>query len=95
MELFNILQRPVMTEKSTISQEMQNKYTLQVSSKATKRQIKRAVELAFKVKVVKVNTLNTKSKQKRLGRFVGKSTPWKKAIVTLAEGNNIEFIANY
>ena len=53
MELFNILQRPVMTEKSTISQEMQNKYTLQVSSKATKRQIKKAVELAFKVKVVR------------------------------------------
>ncbi len=75
MELFNILQRPVMTEKSTISQEMQNKYTLQVSSKATKRQIKKAVELAFKVKVVRVNTLNTKSKQKRMGRFVGKSTP--------------------
>ena len=95
MELFNILQRPVMTEKSTISQEMQNKYTLQVSSKATKRQIKKAVELAFKVKVIRVNTLNTKSKQKRMGRFVGKRTPWKKAIVTLAEGNNIEFIANY
>lgn len=95
MEIYNLLERPVLTEKSNITQELHNKYTLRVSSKATKRQIKRAVEQAFNVKVVKINTLNTKPKQKRMGRFVGKSTPWKKAIVTLAEGESIEFIANY
>ena len=95
MEIYNLLERPVLTEKSNITQELHNKYTLRVSPKATKRQIKRAVEQAFNVKVVKINTLNTKPKQKRMGRFVGKSTPWKKAIVTLAEGESIEFIANY
>ena len=90
MELFNILQRPVMTEKSTTSQEMQNKYTLQVSSKATKRQIKKAVEQMFDVNVLRVNTMYRKGKKKRFGYVFGQQSTRKIAIVTLSEGETIE-----
>ncbi len=85
----DIIIAPVITEKSAIQAE-NNVYTFKVNANANKTQIKKAVEEAFGVKVVKVNTLNTKAKDKRVGRYTGKTKTFKKAFVTLAEGDKIE-----
>ena len=77
-----IIVRPVITEKS--NDEMQSgKYTFEVNKKATKVEIAKAVEKLFEVKVLKVNTINMSGKTKRVGRSVGKTSDWKKAIVTI------------
>lgn len=80
-----IILEPVITEKATKSKE-QNKYLFKVRKNANKVQIKRAVEEIFKVKVESVNTQLVKGKTKRLGRFEGKRSDWKKAVVRLKEG---------
>jgi len=85
----DIILAPVITEKS-MAERQNNVYTFKVSKTATKDEIKFAVEEAFKVTVKKVNTLNTKSKRRRVGRYVGKTKTYKKAIVTLAEGSSID-----
>ena len=85
----NIIVAPVITEKSAIQRE-NNVYTFKVAKDANKIQIKKAIEEAFGVKVVKVNTLNTKSKSKRVGRYTGKTKAYKKAFVTLKDGDSIE-----
>ena len=85
----DIIIAPVITEKSQIAIG-NNVYTFKVSKDANKTQIKQAIEEAFGVKVKEVRTLNTKSKAKRVGRYTGKTQTYKKAIVTLAEGNAIE-----
>ncbi len=78
----DIIIAPVVTEKSNdILQE--GKYTFKVNKKATKVDIARAVEKLFEVKVLKVNTINVNGKEKRVGRNVGKTSDWKKAIVTI------------
>ncbi len=87
----DIIIAPVITEKSAIQMEA-NVYTFKVSASANKIEIKKAIEEAFGVKVKKVNTLNTKSKAKRVGRYTGKTKTYKKAIVTLADGDKIELI---
>ena len=77
-----IIVRPVITEKS--NDEMQaGKYTFEVNKKATKVEIAKAVEKLFEVKVLKVNTISVKGKQKRVGAHVGMTSDWKKAIVTI------------
>ncbi len=77
-----IIIRPIVTEKS--NNELQNgKYTFEVANKATKIQIADAVEALFSVKVLKVNTISVKGKEKRVGVHVGKTSDWKKAIVTI------------
>ena len=77
-----VIIKPIVTEKS--NDEVQNgKYTFKVNKKATKIDIKRACEKLFNVKVVNVNTINVKGKEKRVGRNVGKTSDWKKAIVTI------------
>lgn len=84
----DLLLKPVITEKS--SQMMQdNKYTFKVPLTANKVEIRQAVEAVFKVKVEKVNTVRVLGKTKRVGRFVGKRSDYKKAIVKLAEGEKI------
>ncbi len=88
MHTLQILRRPVITEKSTDLQE-QGRYAFEVAPSATKHDIKRAVELAFQVKVVKVNTMNVHGKRKRLGPRTTKPRGWKKALVTLAAGETI------
>ncbi len=88
MHTLQILRRPVITEKSTDLQE-QGRYAFEVAPSANKHDIKRAVELAFEVKVVKVNTMNVHGKRKRLGPRVTKPHGWKKALVTLAAGETI------
>ena len=78
----DIIIAPVVTEKSS-SEIEQGKYTFRVNKKATKIDIKRAVEKLFEVKVLNVNTMIVKGKEKRVGRNVGKTSDWKKAIVTI------------
>ena len=77
-----IILAPVVTEKS--NDELQaGKYTFKVNKQATKIEIKNAVEKLFEVKVLKVNTMTVKGKEKRVGRYTGKTSDWKKAIVTI------------
>ena len=85
----DIIMAPVITEKSAIQAE-KNVYTFKVAESANKIEIKNAIEAAFGVKVANVNTLNTKSKSKRVGRYTGKTKTYKKAFVTLQDGEKIE-----
>lgn len=78
----DIILAPVVTEKSSDGIQ-EGKYTFKVNKKATKIDIKRAVEKLFEVKVLSVNTVTVKGKEKRVGRNVGKTSDWKKAIVTI------------
>jgi len=87
-----ILRRPLVTEKGTKLQEEQNQYLFEVDPKANKIEIKRAVEARFSVRVWKVRTMNVRGKLKTLGRFTGRRPGYKKAIVTLAVGDKIDFL---
>ena len=86
----NIIIAPVITEKSECLKE-NNVYVFKVAKKANKTQIKNEVEKAFGVKVVNVNTVNAVQKKRRVGRYTGLSTAYKKAYVKLAEGSSIEY----
>ena len=91
MEARDIIIRPVVTEKSIGLME-NNKYVFKVALSANKIEIKKAVEEIFKVKVVDVNTVRVKGKEKRMGRSVGRTSDYKKAIVQLkADSKSIEF----
>ena len=91
MTLHEILKRPLITEKSTIQKETKNQLTFEVNRKANKVEIRRAVEKVFNVRVVDVRTIQMKGKVKRFGRILGKRQDWKKAVVTLAPGEHVEF----
>ncbi len=87
----DIILKPVITEKS-MDDLQAGKYTFKVATDANKTEIKKAVEQLFDVKVAKVNTLNVNGKAKRVGRYAGKTSDWKKAVVTLtADSKAIEF----
>lgn len=86
----DIIIAPVITEKSAYKIDNENVYTFKVVKSATKTQIKNAIEKAFGVKVEGVNTLNTKAKDKRVGKYTGKTKTYKKAIVTLSADSKIE-----
>jgi large subunit ribosomal protein L23 len=90
-EPHQIIKRPLVTEKSTRLKEAANQIAFVVDPRANKVQIRQAVEKLFKVKVKTVRTMNLAGKQKRMGRFLGWKSDWKKAIVTLQEGERIEF----
>jgi large subunit ribosomal protein L23 len=90
MHLYEVLRRPLITEKSTALQA-QNKYAFEIADKANKLMIRQAVEKAFKVKVTGVNVVTMQGKTRRVGRRMIKTEPWKKAIVTLQPGDKIEF----
>lgn len=85
----DIIIAPVITEKSMLERS-NNVYTFKVVKTASKDEIKKAIEDAFKVEVAKINTLNTKAKRRRVGRYPGKTKTYKKAIVTLKAGSSIE-----
>ena len=85
----DIIIAPVVTEKSMLARQ-NNVYTFKVAKSATKDEIKNAIETAFKVEVKSVNTLNTKSKRRRVGKYAGRTKTYKKAIVTLKDGSSIE-----
>ena len=89
MHLYDVLRRPVITEKNTVLQA-QGKYAFEVAKEATKPQIKQAVEKAFNVKVTAVNVMIVSGKRRRLGRRELQARPWKKAVVTLKPGDKIE-----
>lgn len=91
MNVHQIIRRPVVTEKSTIARELSNVVTLAVDPRASKPQIRAAVEELFNVSVVDVRTIRMPRKTRRVGKFVGRKPEWKKAIVVLAEGQSIEF----
>jgi large subunit ribosomal protein L23 len=90
MHIYEVLRRPLITEKSTLLQG-QNKYCFEIADGANKLQIKQAVEKSFKVTVLAVNVVTVRGKEKRVGRRVAHTNPWKKAIVTLQAGDKIEF----
>jgi large subunit ribosomal protein L23 len=90
--LHQVILAPVVSEKSTRVAEKRNQAVFKVAQDATKPEIKKAVEALFNVKVTGVNTLVAKGKNKRFGRFEGKRSDVKKAYVTLAEGQEIDFL---
>ena len=86
----DVLKKPVLTVKSLLLQQNENKYTFDVDVNTNKTEVKVAVEKMFDVKVEKVNIMNVKPKTKRMGRYVGKTNRRKKAIVKLKEGYSID-----
>ncbi len=90
-KLASILLAPIVSEKSTIAAEDNNRFVFKVQKVATKLEIKKAVELMFDVEVDSVQVLNVKGKVKRFGRSLGKRSDWKKAYVKLKQGHDIDF----
>ena len=90
-DLLLVLDSPLITEKGTFVNEVGNQFVFRVRSEANKSEIRRAVEQFFKVKVEKVRTINYLGKHRRVGKWMGKRPSWKKAYVTLAAGQRIDF----
>ncbi|MGH8741228.1 MAG: 50S ribosomal protein L23 [Burkholderiales bacterium] len=91
--LMTVVLAPVVSEKSTFVAEKNRQYVFRVADRATKPEIKAAVELMFKTKVDSVTVLNVGGKERRFGRTLGRRRNWKKAYVRLAEGQEINFAA--
>jgi large subunit ribosomal protein L23 len=91
VNVYDVIRRPLVTEKSNIGREEDNIVTFAVDPRANKHEIRRAVEALFDVKVVQVRTMRMPRKSRRVGKFMGRKPEWKKAIVRLAEGQTIEF----
>jgi large subunit ribosomal protein L23 len=87
---YEVVLRPLLTEKGTRLKEEGNQYLFRVAKTANKVEIKHAIEQLFKVSVVAVRTVQLRGKVKRLGRFQGRRPDWKKAIVSLKQGQSIE-----
>lgn len=88
---YDIIKRPIITEKTSIQKETYNQLTFEVDRRANSVEIKKAVEGIFKVNVAKIRTMQVKGKTKQRGRIIGKRRNWKKAIVTLMPGERIDF----
>lgn len=93
-KLYTIIKRPIISEKSTALAELAGKYAFEVNPNANKHEIRDAVQQLFKVNVREVRTMIMHGKIKRLARSTVKRSNWKKAIVTLAEGQKIDFFAS-
>jgi large subunit ribosomal protein L23 len=93
MEMYGIIKRYVITEKSTIAKDEHSKYIFEVDRRANKIEIGKAVEKLFKVKVVDVSVMNVVGKKKRVGKILGKKRDWKKAVITLSPGSVIEIFS--
>jgi large subunit ribosomal protein L23 len=89
---YEILRRPIVSEKSTVLQDLRNQYTFEVAENATKNEIRKAVETLFKVDVVAVNTVRMPGKFRRMFGRPGRTRPWKKALVQLREGQTIDVV---
>ncbi|OGS55186.1 MAG: 50S ribosomal protein L23 [Elusimicrobia bacterium RIFOXYB2_FULL_62_6] len=85
-----VLLKPVLSEKSVVIKDTQNRYTFKVNPLANKVDIKKAVETLFKVKVERVRTMNFMGKMHKVGRYEGRRSEWKKAIVTVKAGQKID-----
>lgn len=90
MNVYDVIKRPLTTEKTTDAQAF-NKFVFEVAKNATKNDIRNAIETLFEVKVEGVNTAIMQGKRKRFGRTMGKRSNWKKAVVSLREGDSIDF----
>ncbi len=88
----SVIIAPLLTEKAMALKESDNKVSFRVAKDANKIEVKKAVEEIFKVKVEDVTTVNCKGKKKRFGRFEGKRSDWKKAVVTLKEGEKLDIV---
>ena len=91
MNMYDVIKKPLVTEKTTIEKDAHNIIAFQVHPDANKIEIKEAVEKLFKVEVEDVNTVNVAGKVKRVGRHIGKRSNWKKAYVTLKKGSSVDF----
>ena len=91
MNIYQVIKEPHITEKANLQKEETNQITFRVHKKANKVEIRQAVETFYKTKVLEVRTMNVRGKKRRMGRTVGKKSDWKKAVVRLAPGENIEF----
>ena len=88
---YDIIYAPIITEKTAMLAQNENKFAFKVDPRANKTEIKQAIESIFNVKVVSITTANSHPKKKRVGRYTGMTDNYKKAIVKLAEGNSINF----
>jgi large subunit ribosomal protein L23 len=91
MNIYDVIKKPLVTEKSTIAKDTNNVVAFVVDRNANKIEIKTAAERLFNVQVDSVRTATVAGKLKRSGKTIGKRSNWKKAYVTLQEGNNIDF----
>ncbi|MGB3976073.1 MAG: 50S ribosomal protein L23 [bacterium] len=91
MDPYKVLKTPIMTEKTTAQKAESNSVTFKVHPNATKKDIQDAIATIFKVRVLEVRTINMRGKPKRMGRFSGRKSHWKKAIVKLAQGEKIAY----
>jgi large subunit ribosomal protein L23 len=91
MKVDEVIMRPLITEKSTLGREERNEVAFAVDPRASKHDVRRAVETLFSVRVADVRTMRMPRKTRRVGRFIGHRPAWKKAIVRLAAGQSIEF----
>jgi large subunit ribosomal protein L23 len=89
---YDVIRKPVVTEKSTVLQDIRSQYTFRVASHANKREIKKAVEALFEVKVEKVRVMNNPGKFRRILGRLGRTRSWKKALVKLRAGDRIEIV---
>ena len=92
-QLMGVLIAPHVTEKTSLAMQNHNQYTFRVRREATKADIKKAVELMFEVKVAGVQVVNEPGKTRRFGKHAGRTQDWKKAYVSLAEGQSIDYEA--
>ncbi len=92
-QLMNVVLAPVVSEKSTFVADKNRQYVFRVADRATKPEIKAAVELMFKIKVDSVTVSNVRGKTRRFGKVIGRRRNWKKAYVRVAEGQEINFAA--
>ena len=90
--IYDIIRNPCLTEKGMSLQEVHNQVVLKVNPNANKIEIKAAMETLFNVKVEKVRTANMHGKSKRVGKYNGRTSDWKKAFVTLVEGEKLDFL---
>ena len=93
MIIFDVLKAPKMTEKTLSLKEQTNQFAFEVNPRANKVQIKDCIEKTFKVSVLGVRTMNVRGKKKRMGKYQGYKSSWKKALVTLKQGETIEYLS--
>lgn len=91
--LYSVLLSPHVSEKTAIAAETEDRHTFRVAKDATKLEVRRAVESLFGVKVKSVQIVNVQGKQKRFGQTLGKRSDWKKAVVRLVEGQDLDYMS--
>ena len=89
-DIYQVIKRPLVTEKNTRQKDAFNQVAFEVDRRANRSEVKEAVEKLFKVKVLRVNLMQMEGKKKKVGRFLGQKADWKKALVRLAPGEMIE-----